>query len=210
MKTIIFDFDGTIADSFDFVLDFLTEAAGKELIEDPKKRATYRRFSMLAIARQLGISWFRLPRMLFGGRQAMAARMPQIKPFDGMLEVIQELHKAGFRLMVVSSNSERTIRKFLAQYDIEDYFVRVVGGVGVFGKAPALRRLLKSQRLATSDVMYIGDEVRDIEASTSVGIMAIAVTWGFSNEPFLRKAKPYVVVATPSDLIAVILDAKNL
>lgn len=192
------------------MLDFLTAAAGKELIEDPKKRAPYRSFSMLAIARQLGISWFRLPRLLFGGRQAMAVHMPQIKPFDGMLEVIEELHKAGFQMMLVSSNSERTIRKFLAQYDIEDYFVRVVGGVGVFGKAPALRRLLKSQMLAASDAVYIGDEVRDVEASNSVGIGAIAVTWGFSKVAYLRKAKPDAVVSTPSDLIAVILDAKNL
>lgn len=210
MKTIVFDFDGTIADSFDFVLDFLVEESGKPPIEDPKKRAVYRSFSMLAIARQLGISWWRLPRLLFTGRQVMAMRMPTIKPIHGMLEVVEELHKAGFKLMVVSTNSERTIRIFLKQYDIEDYFGRVIGGVGVFGKAPALRRLLRSENLNASDVMYVGDEVRDVEASTAVKIPVIAVSWGFSSEPFLRKAKPYVVVATPGDLIAVILDAKNL
>ena len=55
MKTVIFDFDGTIADSFDFVLNFLVKAANKPPIENPKLRAAYRNVSMVAIARELGI-----------------------------------------------------------------------------------------------------------------------------------------------------------
>jgi phosphoglycolate phosphatase len=210
VKTVILDFDGTIADSYDFVLDFLVQAANKPPIEDPKKRAMYRNVSMLTIAKELGVSWLRLPYLLLTGRKEMGARMAEVKPFDGMLDVIEELHKAGDKLMVVSSNSESTIRVFLAQHKIEDYFTDVVGSVGMFGKAPVLRRLLRKYSLETNDVLYVGDEVRDIEASSSVGIRSIGVTWGFASERFLRQANPYKVVNTPSDLIAAILAAKDV
>ncbi|MDB5169574.1 MAG: gph 1 [Candidatus Saccharibacteria bacterium] len=210
MKTVILDFDGTVADSFDFVFDFLVKEAGHEPIHTPGIRDSYRQLSMIGIARRLGIPWLRLPLLLMSGRREMASRMLHVKPVEGMLDVIEQLHGHGYQLMILSTNSATTIRKFLDQYKIEDYFEKVVGNVGIFGKAPALRRLTKSYRLSSTDCIYVGDEVRDIEASSAAGMRSIGVTWGFADERFLRLANPYKVVTTPGNLIAVILAAEDL
>lgn len=210
MKTIIFDFDGTIADSFDFVLDFLIEAAGMEPIGQADVRAQYRQLSMLGIARRLGISWFRLPLLLIGGRKEMGRRMKHVKPVPGMVELVHELHREGHQLMIVSTNASRTIRTFLRQNDLEGQFVKIVGSISVFGKAPALRRILRAFRLKPNQALYVGDEVRDVEASQSVGVDCIAVAWGFADARFLAAAKPAALVKTPAELRQAIAGAKDL
>ena len=210
MKTVIFDFDGTIADSFDFVLDFLIEAAGHEPITDSGIRDDYRQLSMLGMARRLGISWFKLPFLLMRGRQEMARRMQHVKPFPEMVELLRELHKSNYQLLIVSTNAAQTIELFLRQNQLADYFDKIVGSISVFGKAPALRRIVKNFQLRLTDVVYIGDEVRDIEASKAAGIDCISVSWGFANTRFLEAAKPFALVHTPAELKRVITHTKHL
>ena len=210
MRTIIFDFDGTIADSFDFVLDFLVQQSGKQPMPEMADRQKFRRLSMIGIARQLGISWVKLPWLLIAGRREMARSMPNVKPVDGMLELLKNLNTNRYQLMILSTNTSRTIRAFLKHYDLNDHFVKIVGNVGVFGKAPALRRIMKSARVKPEDCIYIGDEVRDIEASSSIGIDCIAVSWGFADMRFLSAASPLAVAETPSELQTLISNLKDL
>lgn len=67
MAVIIFDFDGTVANTFDYTVDFLSREAG---VPVPKKtvRAAMHGLSMAGIARHLGIPWRRLPRLFFQGQ----------------------------------------------------------------------------------------------------------------------------------------------
>ena len=49
-------------------------------------------------------------------------------------------------------------------------------------------------------MIYVGDEVRDIEASQSARVASIAVTWGFNSRDILSEAKPSFLAHSPSDL----------
>jgi phosphoglycolate phosphatase len=102
MAAIIFDLDGTIADSFDYIVDFLVDEAELAPFE-PEIKQQLRGRSMVAIARQLGYSWWRLPGLFINGRRKMHDAMKSVKPFDGMPEVIRKLHAEGHELFVVSS-----------------------------------------------------------------------------------------------------------
>lgn len=210
MKTIILDFDGTIANSFDFVVDFLIKKAGNPPVTDRRERDKFRKLSMVAIARLQGISWIRLPFLLVSGRQSMARNMKHIEPFEGMPELIRQLHDDGNLLIIVSTNTASTIKKFLTRHELDDCFDKIIGNIGVFGKAPALRRLIRNQKLVLADCVYIGDEVRDVEASKSINLDCIAVTWGFAGEEFLAAVKPTKLVDTPEELAVAITDRKNL
>jgi phosphoglycolate phosphatase len=210
MKTIIFDFDGTIANSFEFVVNFLIKKAGKSPIEDPAEFDKFRKLSMIAIARLQGIPWYRLPFLLVSGRQAMARNMKAVEPFKGMPELIRQLHNDGYQLIIVSTNTATTIKRFLVRHELDDCFDRIIGNIGVFGKAPALRRLIRARRLVLADCVYIGDEIRDVEASHSINLACIAVTWGFAGQEFLAAAKPTALVDTPEELALAIAKHKNL
>lgn len=199
MADIIFDFDGTIANTFDYTVGFLSREGGVELTKEQK--AALHGLSMARIARKMGLSWYRLPKLFFKGRHEMSPAMKNVEPFGGMTDVIKELRSKRHRLFILSTNTTRNINKFLRHHGLEKHFVHVYGGVGMFGKAPALRRLLREQHIESLKAIYIGDETRDVMAAKSLGVHAIAVTWGFAREADLKAEGADGVAKRPRDLI---------
>ena len=198
--TIIFDFDGTIANSYDYVLDFLTDQAGLVRLEGAPRQALHGQ-SMVAMARELGHSRWRLPILFVRGKRIITRAIYQVEPFEGMAEVVRKLHAEGHELFVLSSNNLINVRKFLHRHDLHEYFLEIYGGVGMFGKAPALRKLLKEQQLKLEDSLYIGDELRDVEAAQSIGMRILAVLWGFAKPHDILLLKPTAIAETPTDII---------
>jgi len=174
------------------------------LSEDQKQEM--RGLSMAAMARHLGCSWWRLPFLLIKGRRRMGEAIKQLQPFDGMSDVIEKLHAEGHELFVVSSNSVRNIRAFLHHQDLHQHFLEIYGGIGLFGKAPALRKLLRDQHLKAKNAVYIGDELRDVQAAQSIKLPVVAVTWGFARPADLADLKPTALADTPEELIEVLGD----
>jgi phosphoglycolate phosphatase len=76
--------------------------------------------------------------------------------------------------------------------------------VGVFGKAPGLRRLLKEQHLQAAEAVYVCDELRDIEAAQLVGVRTVAVTWGFARRGNLVAKRPTALADTPEELMRIL------
>jgi len=203
MAAIIFDLDGTIADSFDYVTDFLLAAAKLPPMAHADKQEL-RGLSMAAIARGFGIPWWRLPRLFYSGRRHMRHWMHNVQPFPGMPEVIAKAHAEGHELFVVSSNSVKNVRKFLHERQLQSYFLEMYGGIGLLSKSPTLRSLLREHNLTLKDSVYIGDELRDIEAAQALGMRVIAVSWGFARHQDLAAARPTALVQTPAELLQLI------
>ncbi|MEO7364461.1 MAG: HAD-IB family phosphatase [Candidatus Saccharimonadales bacterium] len=201
--TIIFDFDGTIADSFDYVLEFLTVEAGVEPLIGTDRQA-FRNLSMIAMARKLGHRHWKLPLLFWKGKRVMSRALETITPFDGMPEVIRKLHAEGHELFIVSSNSLLNIREFLHKYELHEYFLEIYGSVGMFGKAPVLRKLLREQHLELAESLYVGDEQRDVAAAQSIQMPIIAVLWGFARQADLRRRRPTALAETPDQIITII------
>lgn len=201
MATIIFDFDGTIADSFGYVVDYLAAAAKLPALSH-QEQESLRGLSMAAIGRRFGLSWPRLLWLFFSGRRRMGPSMRHLKPFAGMPELIHKLHAEGHELFLVSSNTVRNIRAFLHHHGLHTYFLEIYGGIGLFSKAPALRKLLAENKLERDTAIYIGDESRDIEAAQAIGLRVIAVSWGFSRERDLASHHPVALVHNPAELLS--------
>lgn len=200
MAAIIFDLDGTIADSFEFITDFLAKEKNN-LNLDPIQKEQLRGMSMLAIARKLDHKWWKIPTLFIRGRRNMTRAMNKMQPFPGMPELIRKLHAEGHELFIVSSNSVNNIHKFLHHHNLHTYFLEVYGGISIFGKAPALRKLFKEQSIETKDAVYIGDELRDIQASQAVNLRVVAVTWGFAEKNDLINLNPTALVDSPAELM---------
>lgn len=200
MAAIIFDLDGTIADSFEFVADFLAEKGDGQHL-DSREKSELHGLSMFGMARRMGHPWWRLLRLLFEGRKQMGKVINEVPVFNGMPEVIRKLHAEGHELFIVSSNTSNNVRNFLHHHELHTYFLEVYGGAS-FHKTGALKRLLKEQNLEVDTAIYVGDEVRDIKAAHAANMRIVAVSWGFASPNDLRNQRPTAIVNSPRELIA--------
>ncbi|HEV2403299.1 MAG TPA: HAD hydrolase-like protein [Candidatus Saccharimonadales bacterium] len=204
MSDIVFDFDGTIADSFEVAEQIFYELTGYEPITDPRQRDHLRSLSLLKAAKELHISPAQIPRLLIMGRSLMQRRMYHVKLFPNVSPVLRKLHESGNRLFIITSNSRPNVENFLQQHDLGEYFDGVYGNVGLFRKGRALRKVMRRDHIFPQSCFYIGDEVRDIHAARYAHVKAIAVAWGYNDFSALTREKPYAVAQRPDDLIEIL------
>lgn len=204
MKTIIFDFDGTIADSFAVVVSIVHEMIDRDQPVTPSEILALKHTKLIDVAKKEHVPVWKLPFMLVRGRLIMSRRINEIKPFKGIDLTIKQLYDDGYRLFIMSSNSTSNITKFLKTNNLNQYFLKVYAGVGLFGKSRVLKKILKTNRLAVNECIYIGDESRDIQATAEVGMQCISVNWGFNSDELLRKHHPLAVISRPEELLTVI------
>lgn len=199
MKTIIFDMDGTLADSIELALDIAHEITDIPRLSD-EELERIRSLPPTKIIRELRIPLRHLPRLATEWRHRMHERIDEVHPHRGVPSALRELHDQGYHMLVISSNSEQNIRSFLRANKLEHYFSGVYGNVGVFGKAAALRKAIRRNNINRESCFYVGDEVRDIMAAKKVGVPIIAVGWGYQNPAILQKYEPFALISKPSEL----------
>jgi phosphoglycolate phosphatase len=204
MAAIILDFDGTIADSFEYVVAFLERHVRKGRVLTPAEKDKLRGMSMIEMALHLGCSRWRLPLLFIIGRRAMGKAIYNVPLFTGMGKVIDQLHAEGHTLIIVSSNNTRNIKKFLHQHHLYKFFTDIYGGAGFFGKRRAIRTVLWRNKLQANDALYIGDEARDIDASKAAGIRIIAASWGFDRADLLAERNPTALAHSPQDIVRIL------
>lgn len=204
ITTVIFDFDGVIADSGAVFAETLAEVMKRS---EPFSDAEIKHMQTLSprqIITYLGIKKWQIPLVMAKGKKGIAARMPGVEVFPGMPEAIRDLHAKGYVLYILSTNSNEAISTILERYDLKDCFTHIYSATRVFGKAKRLEALLRRERVAKEYCVYIGDEVRDVEATKQVGIPCVAVEWGYSAPEALKSYEPSAMVSQPSQLSQVI------
>jgi len=200
--TIIFDFDGTIADTFPYIFEIIKKLAVEQGINNltDKDLHSIRDKHPLEVIRMFNIPILKLPFLVIRGQKMLKRNINQVKLFPGIKEVLFKLKEKGYRLGVLSSNSVENLNLFFKKNKI-GIFDFVKSSSNIFGKSWALRSILKENKLDKKEVIYIGDEVRDIEACQDVGIDIIAVTWGFNSKKILNKYQPEYLVGEPVKLL---------
>jgi phosphoglycolate phosphatase len=200
---IIFDFDGTIADSLKVFIDTaqIVTKQKKDISEDQIEEL--RKSTLLEIINILEIKKWQIPNLIINGRKIMKKRITEIKLFDGMKEILEEL-TIDHDVYILSSNSSDNIQYFLKKYELESIFTSIYSDVPIWGKSSSLRKFCKRESMKIADCVYIGDEIRDIEAAKRVKIKFISVGWGFINPDTLSKYKPQILINEPKELIAAI------
>jgi phosphoglycolate phosphatase-like HAD superfamily hydrolase len=207
MAAIIFDFDGTLADTFETVLHILGELMGHEGPIDQAEVGRLRGMSMMKAAEELRIKPWRMPFMVMRGRRKMSKRIDAIQVVPGMPEVIKKLQNEGHQLFILSTNSVKNIEKFLVRHELIYAFARVYGNVGLLNKARIIKKVVKQNQLDPNETWYVGDEVRDIIGAKHADIRIMAVTWGYNTPAILKKHEPTTLVDTPADIIRTLEEA---
>jgi phosphoglycolate phosphatase len=179
---VIFDFDGTLADSVPWMMGVMDEIAQRHGF--PKITGDdlhiLRGPEGASMTSRLKIPRWKLPLIARDGRRLMAANLDKISLFQGVTELFQRLRAAGVKLVMVSSNSEANVRRVLGPDNsaLIDFFEC---GASFFGKGRKFRKVMKRCMVAPADILCVGDEVRDVVAATETGLAFGGVTWGLST-----------------------------
>jgi phosphoglycolate phosphatase len=208
-RLAIFDFDGTLADSFPWVLGMMNDVADRFKFRrvEPDEIESLRNSDAREIMRRLGIRRWKLPMIARYVRTRMAADVDQIGLFPGAAEMIDQLSRAGVRLAVVSANGEPTIRTVLGAH--AGQFEAYAGGVSLFGKRSKLMRMSKLTGVPVRDCIVIGDEIRDLDASRKAHMRFGAVSWGSTRPAAMLARKPDYLFHHISEIVPVILGADD-
>jgi phosphoglycolate phosphatase len=204
---IIFDFDGTLANSVGLMIDLYNEHAVEfnyqpvALSEFP----TLRRMGYRKALKSKGIKYRVLPKMAKIIASQMHGRMNEVKPYDGIIRTLEELMSEGYSIGVLTSNQASLVKDFLKVHKFPE-FDFVVSEKTIFGKDKALKRIIHRYDLSREQIVYVGDEPRDVQASLKAGVSVVAVTWGLGGKEGFDSVTPTAIVNSPKELKETIIN----
>jgi len=211
-KVIIFDFDGTLADTLDALVSITNHLALEFGYPPttPEEIPKLRNLSSREIVRLSGVSIFKLPFLLRRIRDNLHDKIQELNLIPGIKEALIQLKTEGNCLGILTSNSEENVRIFLEKQGIQDLFSFVYSENSLFSKDRSIRKLMRKNHLRPEEIIYVGDETRDIDAAKKIHVKVIAVSWGFNSRQVLAQHKPDFLIHRPSELIEVTGSLKKI
>jgi len=210
IKALIFDFDGTIANTLPYTFSKIIELVKKLKLKDFKEEEIIEKIRFLSpqeIFSHFSISWLKMPLIIWEVKRAqkdLYNKMDKIKIFPGIKKLLKELKKKGIKIYIYSSNLKKNIIKFLEKEKIDQYFENVYVGRNLLGKDKDLISILKKEGLKTDEVYYVADEIRDALACQKAKIKMIGVSWGLAGERGLTKTKVYYLIKKPDEILKLV------
>jgi phosphoglycolate phosphatase len=204
--TLIFDFDGTLADTLAInhqIMNALSVKYNfKSLSCDEVKQL--KMLPARQVLRYMAIAPYKIPFVMAAGKSRLQSRIDDIAILPGFCQLLTRF-KQHYRLAVVTTNSSKNVSRFLANHKI-DFIDFIYADTRLSGKAGVLKKAIKKQALTPSKTLYIGDEIRDIKAAKAAGIGIVAVSWGYNTKAVLAEHNPEYLVSTLEQLEEAVAD----
>ncbi|MDJ0730572.1 MAG: HAD-IA family hydrolase [Crocosphaera sp.] len=206
LKVIVFDFDGTLADTYDAFVEIANSLSGefgyKPVNEQEQEKL--KDLSARDLIKQSEISVFKIPFVLKRVKSELTHKIKELEPIKDIPYCLQQLKSQGYSLGIITSNAEGNVVSFLENHELEQLFDFIYAGTTLFGKHKIIKKLLKEKQLLPREVMYIGDETRDINSAKKSHVKCVGVTWGFNSSEALAKQEPDFLINNPDELITIL------
>jgi phosphoglycolate phosphatase len=205
-RAIVFDFDGTLADTWTLTVRLLPQLARELRFRDPGPEgfAALRGLGIRQILSELEIAAWKVPLLLWRARQLIRKHSREVKLFPGTTALLERLDGAGIPWGILSTNSHALVRETLEREGCpEPGWLQA--GLGLTGKTGPLRRMAELWEISPSDLWLVGDETRDVEAAHRAGCPCVGVAWGYSHPSSLAQAGAVCVAENLDSLTALLL-----
>lgn len=215
-KAVIFDLDGTLADSLEsirYCADYAIGTCGFSPIPKEKYKLFVGDGADTLIRRCLAYSGdiegecfekaFLQYQMFFKEHC-----MYQVKPYDGITDMLQQLKAAGIKTAVFSNKPhERTVDVVESLFG-RACFDEVLGQTEERAKKPnpeGVFYLAEKLGVQPQELAYVGDTSTDMMTGKNAGVWTIGVLWGFRDREELEKYEADVIVVKPADILSQVL-----
>jgi len=204
-KCVIFDFDGTLADTEKINFKIFQEIADKYKIEklSLEEMRKLKKLSASEIIEHLKIKKRNIPGMIRKGRRRLHASIEEVKWCrESWPDIIRIIKDNGFIVGVITSNSKKNVRKFLKNQDVQ--FFEFVYNSGLTGKERKIKKVMRKWKLSNDEILYIGDEIRDIKSSHNMKVHIASVDWGYNTRESLERNKPDYIIENPGEILGIL------
>ena len=203
--TILFDFDGTLAETMMLIHAVFNRLSGvygyRHLPEAEVEEC--RHLSIREFIDYCRIPLWKVPIIAIHARRLMHRDMDQIHPPADLTEVLEKIHQSGRYMMdILTSNRRKNVLKFLSQHRIE-WFDEVEATHAILSKKRRVEKYITHKGLDPANLYYIGDTTVDVESARHAGARTVAVCWGLNTAEALAKAKPDHLVDHPTQLLSI-------
>ena len=213
IKLVIFDFDGTLADTKEnIILTF--QMTMKELGVEIKSRQE--------CAATIGLTLEDAFKVLYPGmaaekyillrdtyRRIFKENRKILVPglFPEVMETLEELQRRGYLMSIASSRQSPSLQSFLEDMKIAHLFEYAVGGDNVEHPKPApdaVLQILRHYNLSAEEAFVVGDMPFDINMATNAGVKSCGVTWGNADAAQLKESGANYVIDKMSQLLEIL------
>lgn len=207
-KTLLFDLDGTLLDTYQIILASMRHTingyAGKSYGDDE-------------LMSFVGTPLYDQMLHFGGGGAERAAELTAVYRehndsihdegvclFDGMAQVLETLARRGYRMGVVTSKRHHMACRGLEVCGIDQHFELVIGSDDWSEHKPQPGPVLRGAELMSvpaPECYYVGDSPFDIQAGSAAGCETIAVSWGMFSAQTLELEHPDHLLTAPEQLL---------
>lgn len=209
IKAVIFDLDGTLLNTLDDLLDsanIVLKEFGYPEIEAEEAAAALGNgfeyyYSHILPDGKENPDWeksFERLKEVYGERCEIKTR-----PYDGILEVINEIKKLGLKQAIVSNKPDDRVKDLAKKY-FADTMEAAFGEMKGIKRKPApdvANAVIKELKLEPNECIYVGDSEVDIATAKNAGIRCISVAWGFRTKKQLKKSGASDIIEKPEELL---------
>ncbi len=202
-RTLVFDFDGTIADTLGetrLIFNRIAPDYGIRQVEE-NELDHLRHLSLKQIIDHLDIPKRRVPSIIARGTGMMRGNITRLKLIEGMGEVLVEMRRHVQRFGILTSNATANVDLFLRTHGLREQFDFISSTSKLTGKSKHLKAIRKTFSLRPEELLYVGDELRDVKASQKAGVPVAAVTWGFNSRESLAAESPDHLFDRPAEFL---------
>lgn len=209
MKNIIFDFDGTLADTASLILATMQATIGRMGLPN-KTESECRATIGLRLEEVPSVMWpelggigaeyARTYRSIF----AELSRTYEVRCFPGVIDTLRRMHDCGCRMAIASSRSRRSLVEYVDRFKLADCFCQLVGGDDVAHGKPApdpVLAILAEQGWDAAETLTIGDADVDIIMGRTAGTATCAVTYGNGTPDELAAVRPDFTISHFDELL---------
>lgn len=202
IKLVVFDFDGTIADTLEPTIHIYNRLAPffrtKKIQRSELDRVRGEKPKRLLW--EYGVGPVKLLLLTLTIRRFLKKQIATIPLQSGIAEALFALQSKGVRLQILTSNSKENVSTFLRIHHLDHFFETITSYRRIFGKDIALKQIAQDAWLQVTEIAYVGDEVRDMEAAKRAGVKSVAASWGFQTYEALEKCRPDILLRAPEEL----------
>ncbi|WP_310604640.1 HAD family hydrolase [Anaerosporobacter sp.] len=217
-KAAIFDLDGTIADTLESIAysaNMMLESLG--LMKRPDEEYNYYAGDgadvLVMRALKAACNNEEQAKELFLQAKAKYKEvfeeycMYNVKPFDGIVTMLNELKARGIKIGVLSNKPHDRTISVINELFGENYFDSVCGQKEGLPKKPdpsGARIMLEEFAVVAEECLYVGDTNVDMQTGKNTGMFTVGVLWGFRDREELEQNHADVIITNPSELLTYI------